>query len=130
MRTLAVSLYSLIVRADSRPHSLAAASLAEDPRGTHAESVRGDVAASVRLLEQRAAKGKVVRETLRVVSVLLGRAGATEAGRKRKLDNLLNGSGGGSVGRLDGGGVAEACSGLSFLLEGELLRLRSGAGTH
>lgn len=81
--------------------------------GKYSDVHRADISASIKLLEGRAAKSKVVKETLRVVGVLLRRS-VTTTDKKRKHDDFINGGYG-------GGGPSppsDSPSNLSYILSG------------
>ncbi|KAL8276401.1 hypothetical protein RQP46_011199 [Phenoliferia psychrophenolica] len=96
--------------------------------GKYSDVHRADIAASQKLLESRAAKSKVVKETLRVVNVLLRRSHGGGADKKRSHDDFMNGSSGGGTNGGGGGyggvgGVSsppsESPANLSYILSGQ-----------
>lgn len=95
---------------------------AEDPRGSLSEIHQTDISSSLRLFEARPHKSQAVRETMRVVGVLLRRSmmvpqvgGMNDGVKKRKFEE---GGIGGLAGRFGSRSPGAGASDLSFILEG------------
>ncbi|KAK4704171.1 hypothetical protein P7C70_g2040, partial [Phenoliferia sp. Uapishka_3] len=109
--------WTLVVHALNALIILAIDLYLEPSNGKYSQVHRADIGASLKLLEARANKSAMVRETLRVVGVLLRRSSVSLSDKKRTHDDFLNGGGYGGVG--GDSASSENPSDLSYILSGQ-----------